>query len=85
VLPFYENPVDLTWAGFASWATFSAAALTGFLYGLMAHRKTQRRGRWAGVAWIGGGVCAVAGIYYAFSWFGLAFVEALPWIEHPGF
>jgi hypothetical protein len=85
VLPFYKNPVDLTWAGFASWVTFSAAALAGFLCGLMTHRKTQRRGRWAGVAWIGGGVSAVAVIYYAFSWLGLAFVDALPWIEHPGF
>lgn len=85
VLPLYRNPVDLTWAGFASWTAFSAAALVGFLCGLMAHRRTERRGRWAGVAWLGGGISAVAVIYYALSWWGLAFVEAFPWNEHPGF
>lgn len=85
VLPFYRNPVDLTWAGFASWSAFSVAALAGFVSGLIAHRRIGRRGLWAAVAWVGGGLSAVAVIYYTLSWWGLAFVEALPWDEHPGF
>lgn len=85
ILPLYRNPVDLSWAGFASWTTLSVAAVAGFVCGLMAHRRTGRRGSWAWVAWIGGGISAIAVIYYAVSWLGLAFVEALPWIEHPGF
>lgn len=60
VLPLYRNPVDLTWAGFASWASFSAAALAGFLCALTAHRRTGRRGRWARIAWVGGGISAIA-------------------------
>ena len=53
VLPFYRNPVDLTWAGFASWSAFSVAALAGFVSGLIAHRRIGRRGlgpRWPGSA-----------------------------------